>query len=376
MSGRYEFPKFKAAAVQAGPVVKDAPQYFDTQATVEKAVSLINEAGKNGARLVVFPEGWLPCFCYWSLDLNERDAFADIWTKYMWSSIEVPGPETEALCAAAKSADAYVVMGFNERDRKFRGRMYNSMLYLSPRGEIMGVHRKICNTVQERFFHCPGDGGDNLKTVFPTEIGNIGGSICGEHSQPALVYNWILQGVQVHCSLWPGHAGLETNTDIRTRSLCGTAHAYGVLAATYIAEQDRPKKFYHNSLFGIPGAFRGGSGIISPYGNYVAGPVYDKETIVYGDIDLAEVDRSRYTVNLVGLYSRWDILSLNVRQKPYEPAVDMETSEMASSLPDRMEGLEQQAKQLGAEIAALKQADADRGDEDPGKGKRRPNQTL
>ena len=353
MTEKYQLPGFKAAAVQAGPVVRDAPDFFDTQSTLNKAVSLIMEAGRNGARLVVFPEGWLPCFSYWSLDLNDRKTFRDIWAKYLQSSIEVPGPQGEALCAAAKSADAYVVIGINERDRIFQGRMYNSMLYLSPRGEILGTHRKICNTVQERLFHTPGDGGDNLKTVYKTEIGKIGGSICGEHSQLTLVYNWIMQGVQVHCSLWPGHRGLETTTDIKTRAICSIANTYGVLAAAYIPEQDCPQNFYRNSLFSIPGSFRGGSGIISPYGEYVAGPVYDQETIVYGDIDLADTDKSRYTVNLVGIYSRWDLLNLNVRQEIYEPVAPVEIAEAVSGESEHVKNLEARIKQLEEQISVL-----------------------
>jgi predicted amidohydrolase len=357
MSGHYELPRFKAAAIQAGPVVRDAPHYFDTPATLEKAIRLIGEAGRNGARLIVFPEGWLPCFSYWSLDLSQKDAFRDIWAKYVSSSIEVPGAETDALCAAAKSAGAYVVMGINERDGRFQGRMYNSMLYLSPRGEIMGTHRKICNTVQERLFHTPGDGGDNLKTVFKTEIGNIGGSICGEHSQLTLVYNWIMQGIQVHCSLWPGHAGLETTTDIKTRSLCDTAKVYAVLAATYIPEKERPQNFYRNSYFNLSNGFRGGSGIVNPYGEYVAGPVYDEETIVYGDIDLVHTDRSRSGVNLVGIYSRWDLLNINVRQEPYEPVVLMPSPQASSTETTRVKELEARLKQLEQQITVLLKTD-------------------
>jgi len=351
MSSHYEFPRFKAAAVQAGSVVRDAPEYFDTPATLEKAVRLISEAGGNGAKLIVFPEGWLPCFTYWSFDFSERDAFADIWAKYLWSSIEVPGSETEALCAAAKSASAYVVMGINERDKKFQGRMYNSILYLSPSGEILGTHRKICNTVHERLFHTPGDGGDNLKTVFKTEVGNIGGSICGEHAQLALTYNWIMQGIQVHCSLWPGYSYLKVNTDIRTRSLCEIAKTFGVLAAAYMPEEDKPKNFYRNSMFSIPGSFAGGSGIVNPRGEYIVGPIYDQETIVYGDIDLSQIDANRHATNLTGIYSRWDLLNLNVRQKAYEPIVSMEEAEDKSA--GRIKDLEEQIEQLEQRVAAL-----------------------
>ena len=275
----------------------------------------------------------------------------DIWAKYLWSSIEVPGPETEALCAAAKFADAYVVMGINERDKIFQGRMYNSILYLSPSGEILGTHRKICNTSQERFFHTPGDGGDNLKTVFQTEVGNIGGSICGEHAQLTLTYNWIMQGIQVHCSLWPGFDWTKGSTDINTRSVCAHAKAFGVLAAAYMPEKDKPKNFYRNSVFSIPGSFVGGSGIVDPSGEYIAGPVYDQEIIVYGDIDLSQIDAKKYASNLTGLYSRWDLLNLNINQETYQPILPME--EPGSKSVDRVKDLEGQVKQLEQQIAAL-----------------------
>jgi len=353
MSGGYEHLRFKAAAVQAGPVLKDAPQYFDLESTLDKALGLIDEAGSRGARLIVFPECWLPCFPYWSLDFTDRVPFADMWAKLLWSSVEVPGRETEALCTAAKKTNAYVVIGINERDKVFQGRMYNSMLYVSPQGEIMGTHRKICNTVQERFFHTPGDGGGNLKTVFKTEIGNIGGSMCGEHMQLLLIYNWIMQGIQIHCSLWPGRTGLETIADITTRALGLSANAFQILAATYIPEEAQPRNFYRNSLFSVPNGFIGGSGIINPLGEYIVGPVYGQETIVYGDIDLSDIDRSRYGVNLAGIYSRWDLININVQQEPYEPVSLMETmmSGLPAAEPDRIKELEVRLEQLEQQIA-------------------------
>ncbi len=360
MSGNYDWPRFKVAAVQAGPVLKDEPQYFDAGATLEKAVSLIEEAGKNGARLVVFPECWMPAFPYWCLDYRDRGRFVDIWAKYLWSSVEVPGRETEALGAAAKRANAYVVLGINERDAKFAGRMYNSMLYINSRGEVMGTHRKICNTVQERLFHTPGDGGANLETVFKTDIGNLGGLMCGEHSQLLLSHHWIMQGIQVHCALWPGRTGLETITDVKTRAFCITAGAFGVLAATYIPEKDQPKNFFPNSLFSTPNGFKGGSGIVSPGGRYIAGPVYDKETIVYGDVDLAEVDRSHSTANLTGVYSRWDLLSLNVQQSTYQPAVPMANTRLqaGASEASTVRDLEARLRLMEQEMAAVKNGQA------------------
>jgi len=355
MSGYQNFPRFKAAAVQVSPVIRDAPQWFDLESTLDKATSLIAEAGREGARLIVFPECWLPCYTYWSLDLADRAGFNEIWANFLWSSVEVPSRETEVLGKAAERANAYVVIGINERDKVFPGRMYNSILYLSPSGEVIGTHRKICITVQERFFHTPGDGGDNLKAVFKTEIGKLGGSICGEHVQLPLLYNWIMQGLQIHCSLWPGKAGLENYTDIVTRALCRIGHVFGVLSATYISEKNIPKNFYKNSFFNMPGSLRGGSGVVNPSGEYIAGPVYDEETIVYGDIDLSDIDKTRFANNLTGYYSRWDLLSLNVRQETYEPLVPMEAPEGAlpTSESNRIKDLEARVRQLEQEIATL-----------------------
>jgi predicted amidohydrolase len=344
----YSRAKFKAAAVQAASVVRDSPDYFDTRATLDKAVSLIREAGRNGARLVVFPEGWLPCFAYFSMQIDDRPAFFDLWAKYLWASVEVNGPELAEVAKAAEQAGAWVVMGINERDARYRGRMYNTAVFIGPDGRLLGAHRKICNTVQERFFHTPGGGGDNLKTVFPTEIGRIGATICGEHSQLLLLQNWAVQGIEVHCALWPGTRGVEHVQDLKTRDFCDTAKCFGVSAAAYFPDSAMPGHFYSNTHFNTPGIFRGGSGIIGPNGQYLAGPVYDQEAIVYGDIDLALVDRARSGLNILGSYNRWDILNLGVRGEDYEASMPIRPAagEREKALEDRIAGLEERLAAL------------------------------
>lgn len=347
MAEYYKLAPIKVAAVQAGSVFRDAPEWLDLSATLDKAIGLIEEAGGKGARLVVFPECFVPCYTYWSYDVTDRPTFNEMWAKLLWNSIEVPGREVDALCAAAKRANSYVVMGITERDPHFPGRMYNSILYLSPEGKVLGTHRKISNTVQERFFHTPGGGGDNLKAVFPTEIGNISGTICGEHCQLALVYNWIMQGMQIHCSLWPGDTGLETVMDIMSRAACYSAKAFGIISAAYVREEDRPRNFHRNSRFAAPGNFRGGSGIVGPDGRYIVGPVYDKETVVYADINLADTDRSRIGTNLTGIYSRWDLINLNVSMEPCEPIVPMKGEAKS------FEELEDHIRQVEKQLAGL-----------------------
>lgn len=329
-----EYNVFKAAAVQAAPVYRDKPVYFDSAATLSKAVNLIVEAARNGAQLIVFPETFLPGFPYWSLDMSRGPEWSGIWAEYLRHSIEVPGEETDILCQAAKKAKACLAMGINERDGKYEGRMYNSILFIDSQGEIMGVHRKINPTIQELLYHTRGDGGVNLK-VYDTALGKISGLVCGEHYQPLLKQNLIVQGSQVNCSLWPGFKGgageLVWIIPLMTQALCVSGGLWAVLSCTYIPEDQVPKDFYHHDAFDQT---FGGSCIINPFGEIVAGPETYKETIVYGDIDLKVNAMAKSIINLTGSYSRWDILGLTVREKQYEPVLPLEATETVAPSPD------------------------------------------
>ncbi len=150
------------------------PDYFDSEATLEKALGLIAEASGNGATLILFPETLLPGHPYWSINLAKGPEWSVTWAEFLRHSIEVPGRETDALCQAAKRSKAYVVMGINERDATYEDRMYNSTLFIIPQGEVMGTHRKVCITVQEIFYHTRGDGGANLR-VYDARFGQVGG---------------------------------------------------------------------------------------------------------------------------------------------------------------------------------------------------------
>ncbi|UCG54779.1 MAG: hypothetical protein JSV32_00745, partial [Dehalococcoidia bacterium] len=158
----------------------------------------------------------------------------------------------------------------------------------------------------------------------------------------------------LHCSLWPGFVATRAESDFGTRAVCFEAHAFGIMSATYFEEKDLPRKFYQNSAFNTPGAICGGSGIIDPSGQYITGPVYDQETIVYGEIDLSEIDRVRMAVNLTGSYSRWDLLSLNVRQEEYEPLMPMNTAEgELHDISGLIAGLELRINHLEQQIASI-----------------------
>jgi len=349
-----DYPVFKVAAVQAAPVYKNKPVYFDSRATLEKAVSLIDEAARTGARLIVFPETFLPGFPYWSLNMAKGPEWAGTWVEYLRHSVEVPGEETDALCRAAKRANANVVMGINERDRKYEGRMYNSILYVSSRGEIMGVHRKVNITIQEMLYHTRGDGGANLR-VFDTDLGKMSGLICGEHYQPLLKQNLIVQGAQINCSLWPGFKGgaeeLMTAIPVMTQSLCLSGALWGIIACSYIPPDQVPADFYDNNAFDQT---FGGSCVVNPFGIIVAGPETFKETILYADVDLKMNLAAKSIINLTGIYSRWDILRLAVSEKEYSPLQPMESWEAkVSDNADEVERLKARIRVLEAKLDAL-----------------------
>ena len=190
------YPKVKLAAAQAAPV------WLNREATVQKACSLIEEAGRNGAQIVAFPEGYLPGFPDWFNWYMPRSPESIRFSKELIkNAIEVPSPATDELCAAARRAGTYVVMGMNERDPGTMGSLFNALLFISPEGEILGVHRKIVPTSTERLIHWFGDG-TSLRT-YETPYGALGGLICGENTNSLARFALLAQQERVHVAAWP-----------------------------------------------------------------------------------------------------------------------------------------------------------------------------
>lgn len=293
---------YVAASVQAAPV------FLDREATVEKACALIEEAGNAGARLIVFPETWVPMYPFWhsSPGVFSGDLFTQLWK----NAVEIPSPATNQLAQAAKRAGAYVVIGINERDTATRGTLYNTMLYLSPTGEVMHRHRKLMPTFTERTLWGFGDGSD--LGVMDTPIGRLGGLICWEHQMTLVKYALYAQGEQVHCSQWPAYSFQNDHIDFGTRQYAFEGACFVVVSCGIV-----PKGKYPKALgAGLPA--NGGSAIIGPNGKYLAGPVYDREEILYAEIDLEMAIREKHSRDVAGHYARPDVLqlSINLRPKP------------------------------------------------------------
>ena len=301
-----EFPKFTAAAVQAAPV------FLDREATIEKACALIDEAGRAGAQLIVFPETWVPTYPFW--DMQRPDA----WLQLHRNAVEVPSPSTERLGAAARQAGAYVVIGVNERDAQTKGTLYNSMLYFSPEGALMGVHRKLMPSVTERLVWGMGDGSG--LHVFDTPLGQLGGLICWEHEMTLVKYAMYARGEQVHASVWPAWSFQRDHIQFGTRQYAYEGKCFVVVACGVLDGAVVPEAWRRASL--VAGLTAdGGSAIIGPDGGYLAGPVYDDETILYGEVDLAQVAAAKWQVDVAGHYSRPDVVRLLFDPSPHPPLV-------------------------------------------------------
>jgi predicted amidohydrolase len=288
---------FKVAAAQL------APAFLDTERSVAKACSAILEAGRAGAALVAFPEAYLPGYPYFAMVLPPTKISAYMRTLYA-QAVEIPSAATDALCASAKAAGVYVVMGVNEREG---GTLYNSQLFIGPDGSILGKRRKLVPTSHERMVWGRGDGADLV--LFHTSLGTLGGLICYEHANALFRYALQGRGEQIHVANWPG--GIPSThriVDAATRHYAFEGGCF-VISVTSVLTAE--------ALAALPSEVRdelkpggGYSAIIAPRGDYIAGPIEDGEALIYADLDLALIDRIKSIVDTAGHYARPEVVRL------------------------------------------------------------------
>ena len=304
------FPKVKVAVVQAAPVL------FDREATIEKTCRMTAEAAAQGAQLILFPEAFIPAYprglTFGTVVGSRSPQGRDTWQAYYSNAVDIPSPATEALGLAARQAKAYLVVGVIEREG---GTLYCTTLYFNPDGELVGKHRKIKPTAAERLIWGEGDG--STLTVIDTEYGKVGGLICWENYMPLARMAMYSKGVELY--LAPTADSRDNwQATIRHIALEGRCFVLG-------CNQFVTKSMYPADLAGVeelanqPEVMcRGGSAIISPLGEVLAGPLFDKEGMLFADLDLAEVARSKFDFDVVGHYARPDVFQLIVNEKGVE----------------------------------------------------------
>jgi len=298
---------FLAAAVQAAPILP-----LNKDKTVDLVCQAIAEAADHGPTIIVFPECFIPMYPNWSIDLSRPKEWMLNLRELTYHAITVPGPETERIGRVTKEKGVYAVIGINERDNFYQDALYNSIVYIGPTGEVMGKHRKIFPSNREKVSYARGDA-SGLK-VYDTPLGRLGGLVCYEHLQPLLKYSLIAQNEQIHCALWPGR-NYRHIIDATSRAMALEGQSFVIISSLYIPESAGEQAGLGNASW----MFFGGSGIINPLGEYVAGPLYDQEGIVYGEIDLTQITYRKATIDTTGRDSAWETISMNINLSHLSP---------------------------------------------------------
>ena len=299
-------PITRAAVVQAAPVA------FDCERTLERAAHLVAEAAAAGARLVVFPEAFVsgyPKGADFGARVGSRAPEGREWfRRYHASAIDVPGPTTERLGELARQHGVVLVIGVIERAG---GTLYCTALFIDADGTLLGKHRKLMPTAMERLIWGFGDG--STLPVLDTPLGRIGAVICWENYMPQLRLAMYGRGVQLYCAptVDDRETWLPTMRHIALEGRCFVLSANqfarrGDYPADYPIAADDPGTV----LIG------GGSCIVDPAGRVLAGPARDSETILTADLDLDEIARGTFDLDVVGHYARPDVFALHVNTAP------------------------------------------------------------
>jgi predicted amidohydrolase len=287
------------------------------QAAIEKSMSLIAEAAKNGAALVAFPETWLPGYPIW-LDVCRDVALWDhapvkqVFRRLAEDSVAVPSDATRAIAGAARANAITVVMGVVERvDRGAgQGTLYNTILTFGADGSLLNHHRKLVPTYTERMVWGPGDG-DGLRSV-ETPAGKVGALVCWEHWMPLARHAMHESGEDIHVAQWPT---VHEMHQVASRQYAFEGRCFVLAAGSLMKASALPKELEaHPAKVSSPDQYvlRGGSAIIAPDGAYVAGPVFEQPAILYADIDRGRVREERMNLDVTGHYHRPDVFTFGV----------------------------------------------------------------
>lgn len=319
MSGK----AIKVAAAHLSPI------FLDRQASVAKVCDAIEEAARNGARLIAFPESYVPAFPLWSA-LIAPIRCHEYFVAMAAQSMRVDGPEMARIAAVARRCEVLVSLGFSESTDASVGCLWNSNVLIGADGELLNHHRKLVPTFFEKLTWAPGDGAG--VRVVQTQIGRVGALICGENTNPLARYALMAQGEQIHISSYPpswptrdpGDAGRYDLADaIRIRA---AAHAFegkcfGVVAAGFLdaATLDSLSRLTPDAARILRDSPRSVSLVVDPMGRVCAGPVSEGEELLYAEIDLSDCVEPKQFHDVAGGYNRFDVFKLSVNRTRLRP---------------------------------------------------------
>ncbi len=307
----------KARVVRAA-VVQAAPQAFDLERTLERVADLARRAAERGARIAVFPEAFIggyPKGMNFGVRVGQRSPEGrESFRRYFEAAIDVPGPAASRLSGIARENGLLLVIGVIERDGRS---LYCSALTFGADGVLLARHRKVMPTAMERLLWSSGDG--STLSVVGTEVGRVGAVICWENYMPLLRVSMYAKQVELYCAptVDDRETWLPTMRHIAIEGRCF------VLSACQFARRSDFPADYPAFEGAEPGhaLIAGGSCIVSPLGVVLAGPARDSEAILTADLDLGDIPRGTFDLDVVGHYARPDIFRLEVDERPKLPVV-------------------------------------------------------
>ena len=307
----------RVAAAQARPC------WLDPRATTAKVLSWLEDAAAQDVELVAFPETFLSGYPFW-LDLTGGARFDDpaqkrAYAAYLGAAVEADGAELRQITEAARDLGVFVYLGITERaTSSARGTVYATLVAIDPQAGVVGTHRKLMPTYEERLVWGTGDGhGLQVHRYGGTRVGGLN---CWENWMPQARHALYAQGEELHVSIWPGN---PRNTADITRFIAIEGRVFSLAANGLISLSDVPADFPLYAELqeaGVTDYCRGGSAIAAPDGSWVVEPVAEEERLVVADVDLRKVAEERQNFDPTGHYSRPDVFDVRVDRRRLEAA--------------------------------------------------------
>lgn len=299
--------KVRAAVVQAAAVL------FDTPKSLQKLAELATDVARQGAELVIFPEAFIggyPKGNDFGVSIGMRSPEGrEEFRRLFESAVEVPGSATEFIASVARDHAIHLVVGVIEREG---GTLYCTALIFGPDGQLLGKHRKLMPTAMERVIWGSGDG--STIPVVTTPIGKIGSVICWENYMPLLRTAMYAKGIELYCAITVD----DRETWIPTiRHIALEGRCFVLSACQFLQRADLPAGYSTERFTASQDVLiRGGSCIVGPLGQILAGPKYGEDCLLVADLDPAEIARAKFDFDVVGHYSRPDVFRLDVNERP------------------------------------------------------------
>ncbi|WP_425635895.1 carbon-nitrogen hydrolase family protein [Algoriphagus yeomjeoni] len=295
-------------------VVQATPALFDLEKSVDLVISWIEKGANDGCQLLLFPESFIPCYPR-GLDFDaiigrRTDKSRNQWLDYWNNSVEVSSESIRKISEAIHKANLFVGLGITEKE-SIGGSLFCSLLYFDNLGKLMGKHRKLKPTGLERYIWAESDG--STLVSFDTQLGKIGGLICWENYMPLARMAMYNQGVEIYLA---PTADSRESWQNSMQHIALEGRCFVLAANQFVRKSDYPKK-YQDDLKDEPEIMSsGGSVIISPMGEILAGPLWNEEGLLIAELDFSVLAKSKLDFDVVGHYSRKDVFNFEVNKQP------------------------------------------------------------